>query len=155
MITGDWQIVIKGSGPHHNPNCDADADRVAGDFVRALEQCGAHLERATFQVGSGDEPEFPVEGRTALISKPGCRAVKEGVVRAPAPDPVLKAAFEQQQARGATGPAGEPGINSNAGADAGGGEQTQSALTETNTMTDPTTTDEAPTQTDEKKDGES
>ncbi len=60
---GNWTIEIKGVGSHHNglddaghPNCMSDAERMAKEFVLALQENSHSLESATFtQTGAVDD----------------------------------------------------------------------------------------------------
>ncbi len=51
---GNWAIVIRGVGSHHNKAYDADANRMAAEFVVKLRDAGHHVEAASFTHGSED-----------------------------------------------------------------------------------------------------
>lgn len=48
---GNWHIAIQGIGPHHNPACDEDADKLAKAFVELLRSKSQTVESATFTAG--------------------------------------------------------------------------------------------------------
>ena len=53
---GSWNITIKGVGSHHNgvnketgePSCPEDANLMAGEFLKSLQDKGHSIEVATF-----------------------------------------------------------------------------------------------------------
>lgn len=48
---GDWTIVIVGSGAHHNPDYDGDADRIFYETVKRLKEAGQEIEHAFITTG--------------------------------------------------------------------------------------------------------
>lgn len=52
---GDWNITIQGTGAHHNPDNEGDADRMAKKFVQELEEAGHTIDSATFTHGGRDD----------------------------------------------------------------------------------------------------
>lgn len=48
---GDWTIVIVGTGAHHNPDYDGDADRIFRETVKRLEEAGQEVEHAFITTG--------------------------------------------------------------------------------------------------------
>lgn len=59
-MAGDWVIVIRGHGAHHNVR-ETDANRMLSGFVRDLRRAGQKVTHASFQNGSEehvhDSPE--------------------------------------------------------------------------------------------------
>lgn len=51
---GDWNITIRGTGSHHNPDYPADANRMAGRFVEQLIGAGHTVRAASFTHGGED-----------------------------------------------------------------------------------------------------
>lgn len=49
---GDWAIVIRGLGIHHNKNRPDDANRMAAAFVEDLKEAGHTVKSATFTSGA-------------------------------------------------------------------------------------------------------
>ena len=50
---GQYNITIRGAGPHHNPN-KADADRMARRFVHELREAGHTIESASITYGGAE-----------------------------------------------------------------------------------------------------
>ena len=50
---GDWVIVVRGTGAHHNSDNSGDADRMADRFVRELQHLGHTIHAASFTYGAG------------------------------------------------------------------------------------------------------
>lgn len=48
---GNWNINIQGVGVHHNKDNHADANKMATDFVKSLEDSGHYIQHATFTHG--------------------------------------------------------------------------------------------------------
>lgn len=51
---GDWNITIRGVGPHHNGSSD-DADRLAAGLVATLKNAGHTVIEASITCGRRDE----------------------------------------------------------------------------------------------------
>lgn len=65
---GNWNITIEGVGAHHNVDYEKDANRMAAEFVKKLQEAGHTIARASFTHGSADaltEPEKYLEERNA------------------------------------------------------------------------------------------
>src|SRR6184192_3442266 len=45
---GYWTITIEGTGAHHNPDFEFDANRMANELVLQLKAHGADIRRASF-----------------------------------------------------------------------------------------------------------
>lgn len=52
---GNWNISIRGVGAHHNKKSAQDANRMAAEFVRALEDAGHSVIDASFTHGGADD----------------------------------------------------------------------------------------------------
>lgn len=59
IMMGDWVILIRGKGPHHNAQ-PGDANRIAGAFRRELTDAGHTIVEASFR--NGIEEEIKSEG---------------------------------------------------------------------------------------------
>ena len=63
---GDWTIVVKGIGAHHNSNYPKDANRMTAKFVKDLKEAGHNVQYASFTHGSNDnisDPDQYIENR--------------------------------------------------------------------------------------------
>ena len=56
---GNWAIVIRGVGSHHNKRYAQDANRMTAGFVKELKDAGHHVSSATFTHGSEDDITHP------------------------------------------------------------------------------------------------
>lgn len=54
-----WHISIRGSGSHHNKDYPKDAEKMAAEFVRQLEEAGHTVESADFTHGGRDTLKPP------------------------------------------------------------------------------------------------
>lgn len=45
---GDWNITIRGCGPHHNKDYPGDADRMTRKLIHDLRDAGHTIHDATF-----------------------------------------------------------------------------------------------------------
>jgi hypothetical protein len=52
---GNWAIVIRGVGCHHNVDLDADANKMAAEFVKQLKKAGHTVSHASFTYGGEDD----------------------------------------------------------------------------------------------------
>ena len=68
---GNWNITIQGCGAHHNEKHAADANRLAKEFVQALEKVGHKIFTASITFGSSDDlitVDYPAqEGGAGLL----------------------------------------------------------------------------------------
>jgi|SRR5581483_4378389 len=55
---GNWSIVIKGIGCHHNSS-PTDADRLAAEFVKQLRKAGQNVTGATITFGAENDLSAP------------------------------------------------------------------------------------------------
>lgn len=49
---GDWNIMIQGTGCHHNADNPGDAEKLAAGFVKTLKENGHSIDSATFTCGA-------------------------------------------------------------------------------------------------------
>jgi hypothetical protein len=49
---GNWNIIIQGTGPHHNNKPEIDANELAKEFVKKLIEQGQSIQGASFTSGS-------------------------------------------------------------------------------------------------------
>lgn len=56
VYEGDWEIRIRGRGPHHNAS-RADANRLASTFVQLLRDAGHTVTETTFKNGATETIE--------------------------------------------------------------------------------------------------
>jgi hypothetical protein len=71
---GNWTIVIKGVGCHHNMDYKADADRMAAEFVKQLRVAGHNVTHAAITYGGEtdlSQPAVYLDGRTT-VKGPRC-----------------------------------------------------------------------------------
>lgn len=52
---GDYNITIRGTGPHHNQDNDGDADKVAAETVAKLEASGHIVRTASITYGASED----------------------------------------------------------------------------------------------------
>lgn len=52
---GNWNITIRGIGPHHNEDSPEDANRMASAFVRQLKNAGHIIVSASITHGGEDD----------------------------------------------------------------------------------------------------
>lgn len=45
---GNWLVIVKGCGTHHNDGKDYDADKMAKDFIKKLKEEGQTIIDAEF-----------------------------------------------------------------------------------------------------------
>lgn len=64
---GNWQILIRGSGPHHNKDNPGDADRIAAGTVAALFKAGHRVKMAVFTI-RGQEDNLTPSGQPSTVS---------------------------------------------------------------------------------------
>lgn len=67
---GDWAIVIRGTGCHHNSDPKIDADHEAAEFVRRLKAQGHTIKSATFTSGGEHDVSDPEWYAKAWAKKP-------------------------------------------------------------------------------------
>ena len=49
---GDWHISVQGTGAHHNPDYEKDADKRFEEFVSKLKEDGHTITYASFTHGA-------------------------------------------------------------------------------------------------------
>lgn len=52
---GNWNITIRGVGPHHNVALKTDANQMAAAFVQALKDSGHSILAASITFGGEDD----------------------------------------------------------------------------------------------------
>lgn len=56
---GNWAIVVRGTGSHHNKRYPKDANRAAAEFVQRLKADGHSIVEASFTYGAADDLSVP------------------------------------------------------------------------------------------------
>lgn len=51
---GQWVFVVQGAGAHHNDNAAIDADMLASEFIKKLQDAGQRVTVGTFTAGSSE-----------------------------------------------------------------------------------------------------
>jgi len=74
---GNWTIVIKGVGCHHNMDYLGDADRMAAEFVKALRNAGHSVSHAAITHGGETDLSQPTVYIDNQSTNKGPRCDKE------------------------------------------------------------------------------